>query len=97
MEQWADKRPNEKTCECKKTDQQPYLLGRSVQLIEKIMVELEEDRNVAEIEEDDPVQGEKFLGDQSNRFFHLSALSVTADFQPPGAGSLHWLGDRQWA
>ncbi len=96
MEQRADQRPNEKTCECKKTDQQPDLLGGLVEFIEKILVELEEDRDVAEIEKDDPIQGEKFRRNQSNWFFHLSVPNGTVDFQPPGVGSLHWLGYRQW-
>jgi hypothetical protein len=39
------------------------------------MVKLEEDSNVAEIEKDDPIEGEKFLRNQSNWFFHLSALN----------------------
>jgi hypothetical protein len=96
MEQRADKRPNDKACERKKTDQQPYLLGRSVKLMVKILVKLKEDGNVAEIEEDDPIQGEKFLRDQSKWFIHLSALNVTIGFQPPGVGILHRPGYRQW-
>jgi hypothetical protein len=56
MEERADDGSDQEACEGKKTNQQPDLLQGEMQLVLKIRLKLEEDSDIAEIEENDDVQ-----------------------------------------
>jgi hypothetical protein len=62
MEQWADQRSNDKTCKGEQADEESYPLQGDSQFILEILMKLEEDCNVAEIEEDDHIEGKELFG-----------------------------------